>query len=108
MFPVAIDEGAGKERVLVRRREACPTRGAGYPVGQGFTRIVVWVALDCFCAKAGGRYRLLGLLGRGRGNASLMINDFFAWLAAGFASNARKECGESIVIPLAPSLKWVM
>src|SRR5712692_6381257 len=98
MFPVTIDEGAGKEAVVA----------AGDPIGQGLPRIVVRREVHGRRAEARGFYRQFGLFVRGGRQAAFVVDDFLARLRAGLATHLGEESREAVIILLTPLFVRVM
>ena len=98
MFPIAIHQRAGKERVVLR----------GQPISQGQPGIIVRREIGRRSAQAGRFDCQFGLLVRGGSNCAFMVNNFFARLGSGLSAHRREECAKTVIIILAPFLERMM
>src|SRR5437762_729624 len=92
MFPVAIHERFGEERIFFGSHPVCH-RGA---------RILVRRKLRDWCSEAGGWLWLFSFLIRRFCFAAAMENYFFACFPSGLAADPREESGKAIIVLLAP------
>ena len=98
VFPVAVDQGLGKEGVVF----------GGYPADE-FEPWIRKRAQSCrFVAESGRLYIFAGFDVFCFGVAWFVENEFFVWSGSRRPTHAREECREAVIVVLAPFLEGMM